>query len=106
MGLLSKAGRFAWKHKGKVVKGIELHPGAAMLLKLQHFSEEDKSATAADILASLIEDDEKLASSTAQATLHVLTPTIDRLREVAGLNRQQMQSILRRLSEIQGDQPD
>ena len=73
-----------------------------MVLSVKDLKGEDKAQAAADILAHAIDEDVRLGSPSVESAATVLDPTIETVRERSGLSHPQMQSVLRRLSQMQG----
>lgn len=58
MGLRDKitgVGKFAWGHKGVLLKGAQLHPGVALVLKMKDLKPGDVVKVAGELAAADIE---------------------------------------------------
>ena len=96
-------GKTILKHKGLVLKGIELTPAASMVLTIKDLLPQDKINAAAEILVHEIEEavqDDPMRAR-GRAVLDVLGPVVALVADRCELEPQQMRSVLRRLSELQ-----
>ena len=95
---ISSVGKAAWKHKGVVLRGAQLHPGVALVLKMKDLKPGDLARVSSQLLAA---DVERLLEKHVghKAIVDALRPTLRELQDHTDVTTSEIRAALQQIAD-------